>query len=92
MFRSGAGICNCGRDAALIELARPTLDQLINTAAEKLPEDWEINIEVQQGYGEVIVTRPNGDQVHMHEDDTTLTQQFANALRLIHDELEADKL
>lgn len=89
---SSGGECNCGRDAALKSIViEPTLDQLINIAAQTLPPQWEINIEVQNGYGEVILIRDDGYTFHMHEDETTLAQQFVNALQMIKDADAKDK-
>ena len=92
--------CDCGLEAALKSLSSPavpkeitlqqrTLEDLINLAAETLPENWEIVIETQQGYGEVIVHNPNGSIMPMFQDDTTITQQFANALSLAKIEASA---
>ena len=74
--------CTCGRDAALKSVAT-NLDELINQATQELPKNWEINIEIQQGYAEVIITKPNGSLVHMFQDEINLTQQFQNALLYI---------
>ena len=82
--------CDCGLEAALNSLSSPavpkeitlqkrTLEDLINLAAEILPKEWEIIIEPQQGYGEVIIHKPDGS---LFEDDTSITQQYANALSL----------
>lgn len=73
-------------------LAPKTLEQLINQAAEVLPDWWELRIEVQQGYGQVIVTRPDGSEVQMSDGENDIREQFRDALTLVRDELEADKL
>ena len=87
---SSGGPCDCGLEAikAVREniLSKQSLDELINQAAKELPENWEINIEVQQGYAEVIITNPDGTLIHMFQDDATLTQQFQDALRYVHNQ------
>jgi hypothetical protein len=67
-----------------------TLEQLIEAAAEHLPDGWEIRIEVQHEYGEVIVTRPDGTEVQMQDGESDIREQFKNAGLLIRDELAAD--
>lgn len=65
---------------------------MIERAAETLPEDWEVRIDVQRGYGEVIVTRPDGTEVPMQDGESDIARQFQNASILIRDELEAGKM
>lgn len=67
-----------------------TLEQLIGAAAEHLPDGWEIRIEVQHEYGEVIVTRPDGTEVPMQDGESDIREQFKNAGLLIRDEIMAD--
>jgi hypothetical protein len=73
-------------------LAIKSLEQLIDSAAENLPAEWEIRIDVQREYGEVIVTRPDGSECPMADGENDMREQFRDALCLIRDELEADRL
>ena len=73
-------------------LAPKSLEQLIDLAAENIPEGWEVRIEVSTGYGEVIVTRPNGSEVPMSDGESDIREQFRDAAILIRDEIEADRL
>lgn len=73
-------------------LAIKSLEQLIDSAAENLPPDWKIRIEVQREYGEVIVTRPDGSECPMSDGENDMREQFRDSLCLIRDELEADRL
>jgi len=85
--------CDCGLEEALKSLSSPavskekTLDQLINQAAYELPHNWEITIEIQQGYAEVIVTNPEGTPTTFFEDDTNINQQLQNALTYIRQQM-----
>ena len=69
-----------------------SLEQLIDDAAENLPEGWSIRIEVENGCGEVIAERPDGSTVMMADGESDICEQFRNACILIRDELEADRL
>lgn len=69
-----------------------SLEQLIEMAAENLPEDWEIRIEVQHEYGAVIVTRPDGTEVYVSDGENSIREQFRDAGLLIRDEIAADRL
>lgn len=69
-----------------------TLEQALNYAAEKLPQQWTINISVGQGEGGVQAERPDGSVVDMYQDETDFAEQVCAAVRLAHDEEEADKL
>jgi hypothetical protein len=81
------GTCNCKDPNESSVTVNKSLDELINQAAFELPDTWEINIEIQQGYAEVIITKPDGSLIHMFEDDINLNQQFQNALTLIRKEI-----
>jgi hypothetical protein len=87
-----AGLQQTPAVASGVLLAPKTLEELINQAAEVLPDWWEIRIEVQQGYGQAIVTRPDGTEVQMSDGENDIREQFRDALGLVRDELEADKL
>ena len=73
-------------------LAVMSLEKLIDKAAQNLPAEWEIRIEVQAGYGEVIVNRPDGTDCPMSDGENDMREQFRDALNLIRDEIEADRL
>lgn len=73
-------------------MSRQSLEQLIEAAAEKLPEGWTVAIEVQKGYGEVMVTRPDGTGVGMSDGEMTISEQFAFASIFIRDEIQADEI
>lgn len=80
--------CTCGLDTTPpavtkeITLQKRPLEDLINQAAKELPEDWQIIIETEQGYAEVIVYDPNGVPT-LFQDDTPILEQFANALAYV---------
>lgn len=80
------------RRSAPVKRSAEGIEQLIDSAAENLPELWEIRIVVQREYAEVIVTRPDGSDVPMQDGESDMREQFRNALCLIRDELEADKM
>jgi hypothetical protein len=60
-----------------------TLDELIRQATFELPDDWEIDIEINQGYAEVILINPNGSLIHMFNPTFSLTQQLQDALAYV---------
>ncbi|MDE2102940.1 MAG: hypothetical protein KGL39_37195, partial [Patescibacteria group bacterium] len=63
-----------------------SIEQLIDEAAESLPQGWSIRIEVENGCGEVITERPDGSTVFMADGESDIREQFRSARRLIHDE------
>jgi hypothetical protein len=73
-------------------LAPKSLEQLIDVAAQNLPPDWEIRIEVQADYGQVIVNRPDGTDCPMADGKNDIREQFRDAIALVRDEVEAGRL
>lgn len=65
------------------------LAQLIEHAARHLPPAWAIRIDIEQGYGEVIVIHPNESEVPMSDGESDITAQFKNALDLIKNDYTA---
>ena len=52
------------------------LEQAVNHASENLPEYWMIRIEIMEGYGGVIVERPDLSEVDMNDGDRDLVEQI----------------
>jgi hypothetical protein len=69
-----------------------TLEEAINLACEKLPDEWQIRIDMERGYAGVTAIRPDGTEADMHEDEADLEEQVRAVLILARDEAEADKL
>ena len=59
-----------------------SLDELLNNAAENLPEGWQIKIEVEKDSGSITAIRPNGSEVDMYDPDEEMEDQFWAALIL----------
>jgi len=69
-----------------------TLEQAIEHAAEYLPEDWSITLQVERGAGWVEVIRPDKSTVLMDDGEYDLVDQVANGCRLAHDEIAAERM
>lgn len=60
-----------------------SLENMINRAAGALPEGWQIQVEVEAGYGGVVVTSPDGTKTPIEQDDADLPQKFQAAIDYI---------
>jgi len=69
-----------------------TLEELIEIAAEHLPEGWQIEIRVENGSGTVTAFRPDGSEVHMDDGENDMAQQFRDAILLARDETLAEQV
>ncbi len=55
----------------------------INAAAKKLPENWNLSIDIEQGYAGVSLVDPFGDVVDSNDfcgPDDTISEQLENAI------------
>lgn len=63
-----------------------TLEQAVDHASEKLPENWTIRVEIMEGYGGVVVERPDLSEVDMNDGELDLVEQVLAGVQLAHDE------
>ena len=59
-----------------------TLDDLLEKAAEVLPEGWSLRIDVERGSGGVTMIRPDGSEEDIQPEDMNIKEQFARAILL----------
>ena len=59
------------------------LVKAIKSAAEKMPEDWMVSIDMEGGYAGVSLVDPSGDVIDSNEfmsPDDTIAEQLENAI------------
>lgn len=83
MGAKGPPACPTARIAALIMDKNTSTGDLLNEFARVLPEDWELNIDIQTGYGEIFLWDDYGQRVRLNTDDATLQEQLLEALTII---------
>ena len=69
-----------------------TLEQALEHAAARLPDGWQIRIEIENGAGWVEAIRPDQSTVMMDDTESDLVEMVLAALRLAFDEIAAEKL
>ena len=69
-----------------------SLENLINDAAEVLPEGWIVRIEVEKGAGWVKVIRPDGTEVEIEDDECDMAEMFQDAVGMVMDEVAMDRI
>jgi len=55
----------------------------INSAAEKLPENWMVSIDIENGFGGVSLSNLKGDDIDSNDftsPDDNLAEQLENAI------------
>lgn len=69
-----------------------TLEELIELAAETLPEGWMTEVHAESCSGFVKAIRPDQTEVIMDDGESDITEQFRNAMILADEETKADTL
>lgn len=68
-----------------------SLETEIQRAAELLPPNWKLRIDIENGCGDVVALRPDGTEVQLDDGDTCLAEQVRLGLDLAATETEVDK-
>ena len=68
-----------------------TIEQAIETASENLPIGWRIRVDVERGSAIVAAIRPDGTDVSVYEDETSLSDMILSAMRLAFGETKTSK-
>ncbi len=86
MIRSGKGY-SVDTFALLVSKWRPKRepDKFIDLACEWLPEDWQIDIELENGSGCAKLIDPDGNEVEVCDDDLTFDAMVLKRVNLARD-------
>jgi hypothetical protein len=66
-------------------MSKMTLEEAIEWAAETLDDGWSVIIEVENGYGGVVLEDPDGVRTEVHEDEASFATLVENAVCMSHD-------